>query len=70
MSRLGAHLERIKELFSSKGEAGKRLDFLLQECFREINTCGNKAQDAEISRLVVEFKAELEKCREQAQNME
>jgi uncharacterized protein (TIGR00255 family) len=70
MSRLRSHLERIKELFNSDGEAGKRLDFLLQECFREINTCGNKAQDAEISGLVVEFKAELEKCREQAQNME
>jgi uncharacterized protein (TIGR00255 family) len=70
MSRLGAHLESIGELLAAPGEAGKRLDFLLQECFREINTCGNKAQDAEVSRLAVDFKAELEKCREQAQNME
>ena len=42
----------------------------IQEAFREINTCGNKAQNLEISRLVVDFKAELEKCREQVQNLE
>jgi uncharacterized protein (TIGR00255 family) len=53
------------------GEAGgRKLDFLLQECFREINTCGNKAQDSQVSHLAVEFKTELEKCREQVQNLE
>ena len=43
---------------------------MLQECFREIATCGNKIQDAQTSRLVVDFKNELEKCREQVQNLE
>ncbi|WP_027721018.1 YicC/YloC family endoribonuclease [Maridesulfovibrio zosterae] len=70
ITRLDAHLERIFEVLNSKKDAGKRLDFLLQETFREINTCGNKCQDSEVSRVVVEFKAELEKCREQVQNIE
>jgi uncharacterized protein (TIGR00255 family) len=51
-------------------EGGRKLDFLLQECFREANTCGNKAQDARVSQVVVDVKTELEKCREQAQNLE
>ena len=52
------------------GEIGKRLDFLIQEAFREINTCGNKLPDVQLSRMVVDFKNELEKCREQVQNLE
>ena len=51
-------------------DAGRRLDFTLQECFREINTCGNKLPDAQLSRIIVDFKNELEKCREQVQNLE
>ncbi|MGL1861814.1 MAG: YicC family protein [Pseudodesulfovibrio sp.] len=70
LTRLDAHLERLAEVLSVKGNAGKKLDFLLQETFREINTCGNKAQDTATSRLVVDFKAELERCREQVQNIE
>ena len=70
ITRLRTHLERLRELLDSGQDAGRRLDFTLQECFREINTCGNKIQDAQISRLVVDFKNELEKCREQAQNIE
>ena len=70
MTRLQAHLDRMAELLQQGGDAGKRLDFTLQECFREINTCGNKIQDAGVSRLVVDFKTELEKCREQVQNLE
>lgn len=70
LTRLHAHLDRLRELLDGGGDAGKRLDFTLQECFREINTCGNKIQDAQISRLVVDFKNELEKCREQVQNIE
>ncbi|WP_320172553.1 YicC/YloC family endoribonuclease [Maridesulfovibrio sp.] len=70
ITRLDAHLERISEVLHGNKDAGKRLDFLLQETFREINTCGNKCQDADVSRIVVEFKAELEKCREQVQNIE
>jgi uncharacterized protein (TIGR00255 family) len=68
--RLGSHLEQLSMVLEQEGGIGKRLDFILQECFREINTCGNKAQDTQVSRLVVDFKAELEKCREQVQNIE
>ncbi len=70
MTRLAGHLERLAALTRQGGEIGKRLDFLIQEAFREINTCGNKVQNLEISRLVVDFKGELEKCREQVQNIE
>jgi len=70
LTRLAAHLDRLDEAVAADGEAGKRLDFLIQEAFREINTCGNKAQDVEVSRLTVDFKVELEKCREQVQNIE
>lgn len=70
LTRLRSHLERLHELVVDGVDAGKRLDFTLQECFREINTCGNKIQDAQLSRLVVDFKNELEKCREQVQNIE
>lgn len=70
ITRLKAHLDRLRELLKSGQDAGRRLDFTMQECFREINTCGNKIQDAQLSRLVVDFKNELEKCREQVQNIE
>ncbi len=68
--RLEAHLARLDEIMDNGGETGKKLDFTLQECFREINTLGNKAQDSLVSTFVVDFKAELEKCREQVQNLE
>lgn len=70
ITRLQSHLERLRQLLHQGDEAGRKLDFTLQECFREINTCGNKIQDAAISRVVVDLKNELEKCREQAQNLE
>lgn len=70
ITRLKTHLERLRELLKDSGDAGRRLDFTLQECFREVNTCGNKIQEAQLSRLVVELKNELEKCREQVQNIE
>lgn len=70
ITRLNAHIERFDELINGGGEAGKRLDFTLQECFREVNTCGNKIQDQQVARLIVDFKNELEKCREQVQNLE
>ena len=70
LTRLAAHLARLRELLRDGGDAGRRLDFTLQECFREINTCGNKIPDIQLSRLVVDFKNELEKCREQVQNLE
>ncbi|MDL2313345.1 YicC family protein [Desulfovibrio sp. OttesenSCG-928-C14] len=70
LTRLHAHLDRLDELLQKGEDAGRRLDFTLQECFREINTCGNKIQDAQLSRVIVDFKNELEKCREQVQNIE
>ncbi len=71
LSRLGTHLGALEELLrGGDDEGGRKLDFLLQECFREANTCGNKAQDARVSQVVVDVKTELEKCREQAQNLE
>jgi uncharacterized protein (TIGR00255 family) len=70
VTRLAAHLERLRELLASGEDAGRRLDFTMQECFREINTCGNKIQNAQLSRIIVDFKNELEKCREQVQNLE
>ncbi len=68
--RLRAHLQRLNELLQSSKDVGRKLDFTMQECFREINTCGNKIPDVQLSSLVVDFKAELEKCREQVQNIE
>ena len=70
LTRLRTHLERLRELLETGADAGRRLDFTLQECFREISTCSNKTQDVQLSRLVVDFKNELEKCREQVQNLE
>ncbi|MCR4667520.1 MAG: YicC family protein [Desulfovibrio sp.] len=70
LTRLNTHLERLHELLRLGEDSGRKLDFTLQECFREINTCGNKISDVQISRLVVDFKNELEKCREQVQNLE
>lgn len=70
LTRLQSHLDALQEMLGSESGGGRRLDFMLQECFREINTCGNKAQDSRVSRLVVDFKTELEKCREQVQNLE
>ena len=49
---------------------GRKLDFLIQECNRETNTIGSKAQDIEIARIVVDIKSEIEKIREQIQNIE
>jgi len=70
ITRLKAHLHSMREVLEKSGEMGRRLDFFLQETFREINTCANKCQNTEMSRIAVDFKTELEKCREQAQNLE
>ena len=68
--RLRSHLDKAGELLDAGGAVGRKLDFLLQELNRETNTIGSKACDAEMSRVVVEMKAELEKIREQVQNLE
>ncbi len=70
LTRLTSHLDLLTELMAQGSDVGRRLDFAVQECFREITTCGNKVQDAQVQRLVVDFKNELEKCREQVQNLE
>ena len=68
--RIDSHLDQFNATVKKGGVVGKRLDFLLQELFREINTTGNKANSAAVSGHVVRMKEELEKMREQAQNIE
>lgn len=70
-SRLESHLEQFKiELEKNESSIGKKLDFILQEMFRELNTTGVKCNLYDISKLVVECKNEVEKIREQALNIE
>jgi uncharacterized protein (TIGR00255 family) len=68
--RLASHLESLDALIADKAPVGKRIDFLLQEVQRELNTVGSKANDLDATRLVLEGKAEVEKLREQVQNVE
>lgn len=68
--RLQSHFEQFYQIAEQKGSIGRKLDFLIQEMNRETNTIGSKANDLETGRLVVEMKSELEKVREQVQNIE
>jgi uncharacterized protein (TIGR00255 family) len=68
--RLRSHLDELKKLLVSGGPCGKQIEFLLQETHREINTIGSKVNQLEITRLVVEAKGEVERLREQVQNVE
>jgi uncharacterized protein (TIGR00255 family) len=68
--RLGSHLNQMREALSLEQPVGRKLDFLIQEMNREINTIGSKANDLIITRNVVEIKSEIEKLREQVQNIE
>jgi uncharacterized protein (TIGR00255 family) len=68
--RLRTHIAAAREALGGEGPVGKRLGFLGQEMLREINTIGSKANDATISRAVIEMKTELEKIREQVENLE
>ncbi|MCI8442482.1 MAG: YicC family protein [Provencibacterium sp.] len=68
--RLRSHLCELRAILESPGPCGRKLDFLLQEVNRETNTIGSKAQDAALARTVVEMKSEIEKIREQIQNLE
>ncbi len=70
LTRLKSHLAQARKLLRSAEPVGRTLDFLCQELFREINTIGSKANEAEITRQVVAFKTELERIREQVQNVE
>ena len=68
--RLRSHLNQLRVMLSSAEPIGRKLDFLMQEINRETNTIGSKCSDLEIARTVVDMKAELEKIREQIQNIE
>lgn len=68
--RLRSHLEELKTMLDSGEAVGRKLDFLIQEINREVNTIGSKANDAPMARIVVGMKAEIEKMREQIQNIE
>ena len=68
--RLRSHLEQMNNMLTTGGAIGRKLDFLLQEMNRETNTIGSKCSDVRLARIVVDIKAELEKIREQTQNIE
>jgi uncharacterized protein (TIGR00255 family) len=68
--RLRSHLAQLDDMLSGGGTIGRKLDFLLQEMNREANTIGSKCNDVDLARTVVDIKAELEKIREQTQNIE
>jgi len=68
--RLNSHLDRLKGIVNEDGPIGRKLDFLIQEMNREINTIGSKSSDVDIANYVIEIKSELEKIREQVQNIE
>ncbi len=70
MTRLASHLDQFERICTKDEPVGRTLDFLCQEIFRELNTTGSKANDAELAQLVVSAKTELEKIREQVQNVE
>ncbi len=68
--RLRSHMDQVRALLESGEPVGRKLDFIVQEMNREANTIGSKAQDMEVTRAVVEIKSEIEKIREQIQNIE
>ena len=70
INRLKSHIVRMEKLVRSEGTVGKRYDFMLQETYREIHTVGSKMRGVDVSGLIVDFKAEIEKMREQVQNVE
>lgn len=70
VTRFKSHLVQFRGMFDDSDPVGRRMDFLVQELNREVNTMGSKANDAELTKAVVALKAELEKIREQVQNIE
>ncbi len=68
-TRLSSHLELFKEIMDTKAEVGKQLTFVLQEMHRETNTIGSKTSDVTISHEMIRMKEEIEKLREQVQNV-
>jgi uncharacterized protein (TIGR00255 family) len=70
MTRLKSHLNQFRNFFDAKEPIGRKLEFITQEINREVNTTGSKSSDTEVSNRVIEMKSELEKIREQVQNIE
>ncbi|MCL2842635.1 MAG: YicC family protein [Oscillospiraceae bacterium] len=70
ITRLRSHVAQLRDMLQTGGGVGRKIDFLLQELGRETNTVGSKCNDLEIGKLVIALKAEIEKIREQAQNIE
>ncbi|MDR1559968.1 MAG: YicC family protein [Clostridiales bacterium] len=70
LTRLESHIEQLGTILNNTEPNGRKLDFLVQEMNREVNTIGSKSNDLEITKLVVELKSEVEKIREQVQNIE
>ena len=68
--RLRSHVSQLRDMLGSEEAVGRKLDFIVQEMNREVNTIGSKAQDLNITKVVVDMKAEIEKIREQIQNIE
>ena len=68
--RLRSHISQLEHMLAGNEAVGRKLDFLVQEINREANTIGSKAQDVQLARVVVDIKAEIEKIREQIQNIE
>ncbi len=68
--RLRSHIDQLRKFIKSQDAIGRKMDFLVQEINREVNTIGSKSQDTQIAYLVVDMKAEVEKIREQIQNIE
>lgn len=68
--RLRSHIAQLRDMLESEDAVGRKLDFLVQEMNREVNTIGSKSQNIDIARLVVDMKSEIEKIREQIQNIE
>ncbi|MEG2769624.1 MAG: YicC/YloC family endoribonuclease [Oscillospiraceae bacterium] len=68
--RLHSHIKQYRDIFESSEPVGRKLDFLTQELNREVNTIGSKCQDLEITKMVVDTKSDIEKIREQVQNIE
>lgn len=70
LARLGSHFSQFRSIINENAPVGRKLDFLVQEMNREVNTIGSKANDGEIAKLVIEAKSTVEKIREQIQNVE
>ncbi|MGW8313417.1 MAG: YicC family protein, partial [Desulfuromonadales bacterium] len=70
ISRFRSHMVQFRALFDDEEPVGRRMDFLVQELNREVNTMGSKSNDADLTNTVVSLKSELEKVREQVQNVE